>query len=56
MVVVFILHSNNPVGEMAEKAVYKSVFLTISHCILSAELIKIPFVSIQSDSCKCKIA
>jgi len=29
-----------PVGKIAEKAVYRSVFLTIWHCILSAELTK----------------
>jgi len=29
-----------PVGKIAEKAVCKSVFLTIWHCILSAELTK----------------
>jgi len=28
------------VGKIAEKAVYWSVFLTIWHCLLSAELIK----------------
>jgi len=31
---------SNPVGKIDEKAVCKSVFWTIWHCVLSAELIK----------------
>jgi len=31
---------NIPVGKIAEKAVYMSVFLITWHCILSAELTK----------------
>jgi len=35
---ISILLVHNPVGKIAEKAVWSSVFLTIWHCVLSAEL------------------
>jgi len=43
--IVFLLRPRYPVGKIAEKAVSKSVFLTIwhcilRHCILSAKLTK----------------
>jgi len=34
------LRLSHPVGKIAEKAVFRSVFLTIWHCVLSAELTK----------------
>jgi len=38
--IIYVLHRAFPVGKIAEKAVCRSVFLTIWYCILSVELTK----------------
>ena len=38
----FIKINTNPAGKIAEKAMWRSVFLTIWHCILNADSTKTP--------------